>query len=405
MCCLIFNILLLFVWANSCSNALTVNVHCDEGVDSFCIVSDKLNINERVHFNFINADHWKYRRVFKISSDSRMALIPTGIFQQFPDLVRVYFPTGLKSVSKDDFEGASRLVELNLEHNEIESIVGDLFNNVKFLQSIFLSHNRINNIEASAFGELEDLNNLELTNNSLTVIKRNVFADLNTLSVLKLDNNRIETIEDGALDLPGLKELFLTNNRIQTLSDRIFSRSTHLKSINFNGNQMRSIGQSLYNLAELQRLHLDDNIIDDIDLDLLGRLPSLESIHLRNSGFKVSNVNSDLTANYNAVQFLDISKNRITANDILRRLKNFRNLVNIDLGQNDLTDIDDIEQVWNLFTNIRHVSITKNKLTCDRVQQIYEATKKHSAFSIGIPMPRLPQIGIEEKNVLGVVCL
>lgn len=396
---------MISLWVRPSTTTTTIDVHCDVDVSSYCIVSQKLNINEQVHFNFVNADDRNNSLVFKISSDNHIVAIPTGIFERFPHLARVYLHIGLKSVRKEDFAGASHLERVDLERNEIESIPGNLFSELKKLEDIYLSHNRIHDIEPSAFSDLEYLFRIELSNNSLTTIKRNVFSGLNSLTELTLDDNQIELIEDEALNLPKLKKLILNNNRIQTLSDTVFKHLPRLEWIILDRNGLRSIGRSLYELKNLERLDLDDNIIEDIDLDSLGRLPALTSIRLSNSGFRIENIDPELDVQYASVTHLDISKNRITATDILRRLKNFVNLKVISVADNDLTNIEDIEQVWISFPNIEHVSITKNKLTCDRVLEIYEAVERHSKFLIQEVTPRFPTYEEEGKKVHGIVCL
>lgn len=370
------------------------------------MVSQELDINGKVIFNFVNADYWNDTQVFKIDSNYVVPVIPTGIFQRFPHLNRLYLPIGLNSVRKDDFVGASNLYRLNLAHNDIEVVPGDLFKHMGKLEEINLANNKINSIEPNAFNGLARLRLIELTCNSLTTLKRNVFSGLDTLVELILDNNKIELIEAEALKLSKLKKLSLTNNRVQTLADNVFSQAPNLEWIDLSENGLRTIGQSLYNLVKLDRIYLDDNVIEDINLDSLGRLPSLTIIGLSNSGFKVSNIDPSLTVLYNSVAKLDISKNQITAADILSRLKNFVKMQVLVLSENGLTDIDGIEEVWSSFPSIEHVSITKNQLTCDRVQQIYDAVSKHSRFIIELPTPRIPVVKIPgEKTVHGVVCV
>ncbi|KAJ6647275.1 Toll-like receptor 7 [Pseudolycoriella hygida] len=392
----------------SCATSI-VKVRCDEDVEFFCMVTQKLDIKERVHFDFVSADKWNNTKVFKIISQNHITSIPTGIFQRFPHLIKVYVRTGLNSIRKEDFEGADNVLRLDLEYNNIESIAADLFSDLKRLEDIYLSYNQLKNIESNAFYGLDNLHRIELSNNSLTAITTNMFCGLNNLMELILNNNRIELIEDEALNLPKLKKLILTNNRIHSLSDSTFSHSPQLQWIDVNENGLRNIAKSLYDLRKLERLQLEDNKIDDIEMDSLGRLPSLTSLKLRNSGFKVTNLNTELHVKYNSVIHLDLAKNWIEVTDILQRLKNFVNLEVLLLDENNLTDIDGIEKVWSIFPKIQHVAITRNKLTCDRVEEIYESHKNNSKFLIEVFMPRLPQILLHEnkneKKVHGVVCL
>lgn len=143
--------------------------------------------------------------------------IPTNIFSTFPNLENLRMPTSITELHPGDFNNATNLTILWMSKNKLKIIRNNVFSAIgktnhtgdaapplPKLLSLSLRENVISEIEENSFSGLKSLKNLHLEFNRLTIIRGQIFAGLPSLEGLDLYSNQIETIEDGAFDLPQL---------------------------------------------------------------------------------------------------------------------------------------------------------------------------------------------------------
>lgn len=144
--------------------------------------------------------------------------IPVGFLNRFPNLLRVRIVrTGLRKVSRKNFQDLKRLQILNLGINKLHSLDDDTFDDLHYLQKLVLKEN------------------------SIFVIKKDIFKKLVNLVILDLSENLLISLEAG---------MFKTNLK--------------LVKIDFHRNELCSIPQNLFrSLASATSIKLSQNVCID----------------------------------------------------------------------------------------------------------------------------------------------
>lgn len=270
--------------------------------------------------------------------------------------------TGLEALHQNDFNGANGLKVLDVSLNKINKIPSNLFIGAPNLRTVTLFESNVAEIEPYAFNGTNNLISVELGYNLLTKIERNTFAGANNLTYILLNSNRIESIDGEAFNLPELITLDLGNNRLQQLPDGLLNNVPKLSVLDLKDNQLTRIGSLLDRLENLETMWLDNNAIDDIDFHAIAQKPKMNTLYLRNVGLKLDGNGEYPTAAVYSVEWLDISSNGLTQNDILQRLRNFTNLKSLNISANSFTSISEIEQVPQLFPKLYILEIGTNSI-------------------------------------------
>lgn len=187
--------------------------------------------------------------------------IPTEIFTMFPNLKSFTMTKHrtLREFATGDFLNAINLTTVDLGRNKLQKIEcgvfspfaeltesifqraetqkisnGDILYPLHKLEYLYLPNNEISRIEPNAFSGLKHLKLLSLNSNELTGIRRRTFDGLSAIEFLYLCCNQIETIENGALDLPSLTWLHLGENKLKRFSNVVFDRLPKLEFLSLN---------------------------------------------------------------------------------------------------------------------------------------------------------------------------
>ena len=170
------------------------------------------------------------------------------------------------SLRKADFEGLTRLSELDLSGNALDHLPGDLFEHLdSSMRTLKLNGNPLGALPAGVFDPLTGLKTLDLSNTGLTELPAGLFADLGLLEELGLADNRLRAFPAAALaDVAGtLQRLIMRSNDIESIA-----------------------AGALDGLTELRRLELQNNALASLPDDLLRPLTQLETVQLYgNPGF------------------------------------------------------------------------------------------------------------------------
>jgi len=389
------------------STAAIVNVNCHTFLTYGCTIVESLNIHEPTTLNVIEGDKWSHVLFLRFTSDSNITVFPSGLFQQFPKLTDLAISTGLKSIAKDDLKGADDLYELYIAYNQIPTLPANVFEYAKNLTQIFAYDTKLITIEDYAFNGLNKLVTLSLHSNSLTVLKRNTFAGAPNIKELMLKYNQIESIEDGALDLPELNDIvlsynriesigegtlnlpkleyiLLTHNRIKSLADNVFSGMPHLKLIGIDGNGLHHIGKAFQNCNELIFLSLNENPIDDLDFNAITKLPALLRLLLKDTGLRLGVADAHEQHDKESQIFeLDIANNGLASTDVLARLQRFKNLMTLQLEGNNFSELNGFETIKKDFPVLEDISLTQNKFNCDTLKSIVDSIEAQKVVVSG----------------------
>ncbi|GAB0099529.1 Leucine-rich repeat [Sergentomyia squamirostris] len=190
------------------------------------------------------------------------------------------------------------------------------------IQELDLSHNEIQSIEKKAFKDLRELIYLDLSNNRLDA--KAIFPDvfeghydpdeyepLNKLRTLRLDNNNIHTLKSENFEhLPHLRTLSLAGNPFQVLdsqSEMAITSIHYLENLDLSRMELSSIPTHLFHAPRgLKTLNITDNLLTDIPNALVFAI-KLESLYMDNNPIVRLGTNKTSFAFMPDMKFLSMS--------------------------------------------------------------------------------------------------
>lgn len=276
--------------------------------------------------------------------------IPTEVFEIFPNLENFDLASSIKVISSTDFLNATNLKALTLRQANITELKPHVFKELK-------------NLKFFMFGWCWSIRSIE----------RDVFTGLHNLTEIDIVHTAIETIDDGAFDLPNLTTLSITLSRLK-LTDPTFCKLPNLQHLYLSFNDLTHLGRSLYCLKNIISINLFDNKINDIDLVEFAKLPRLEYLNLGYSGFTFSATKEAATVEQTSLKYLDLNGINSTNPLDLHQLSIFKGLKYLDLRNIAYTHFDfgksDIKTVLpNLIElNLCLTEISTSNLTKSRHQ-------------------------------------
>ena len=127
--------------------------------------------------------------------------------------ISITFSVDLKHLEAHAFTGARKLLQLNLENNNIETINEDAFNGAGSLTTLVLKGNKIGQLSPRTFTNLYLLVGLNLNDNRIEFLDGGLFMNNTNLAEVQLNNNRINAIERNLLDgFVGFKTFSVKDN-------------------------------------------------------------------------------------------------------------------------------------------------------------------------------------------------
>uniref|UniRef100_A0A914VXV3 Chaoptin n=1 Tax=Plectus sambesii TaxID=2011161 RepID=A0A914VXV3_9BILA len=199
-----------------------------------------------------------------------------------------------------------------------------------------LKNNALNQIPYLALKDLKQLATLDLEGNNITTLVPEPEVVFETEISLLLGSNRIENLEENAFgSFRKIKALDLSYNRIGKMPDDCFESISHMKVLDLSYNYLANIPKRTFqNVAKsLQRLILEENDFHVLPSGL-AHLRVLEHLNLKsnklnkldNSTFehfkpaltelllafnRLTEIPTDVLQGMSKLQHLDLSKNRI----------------------------------------------------------------------------------------------
>ncbi|ULT83050.1 hypothetical protein L3Y34_012346 [Caenorhabditis briggsae] len=137
----------------------------------------------------------------------------------------------------------------------------------KHVQRFDLSFNQIRYMDSDVFKPFTNLSNLDLSHNNLQSIKKAVFDNIkDTLHRLDIGYNRIKSLPDGVFEgLSNLKTLFLDGNPIKEWKKEMFKGLDNLEKLSMDNCKLESLPADLFeHLPKLNTLSLRENPFDEI---------------------------------------------------------------------------------------------------------------------------------------------
>lgn len=278
--------------------------------------------------------------------------IPTGVFNSFQNIIDVDLEGNeIETIIPGSLDELKLLNRLHLRSNKIREIKVKTFNSLVNVKELNLHYNQISQLGNGCFTNMSRLELLRIGWNKLEYISENVFSGLKSLKHLFLNSNRITRLAVGSFrDLPLLYQLDIEHNLLTNLEFGTISKCDSLSILTLSDNNFTHVREDIfYEFSNLHTLSLSNNNIPSLDVQkLLSYTPKLGKIALNNNSWscnslayniqilKVRNItitdnNTELVTNFQGIE-CTVPEEITTENvNILSRLENILNdrLLNI----------------------------------------------------------------------------
>lgn len=336
-------------------------------------------------------------RIFNISSvELRNLYASNFLYHKYVEQI-IASHNYLSKIREDLFSNTPVLTSVDFSYNQITQLIWSVFDNVRRLTSINFSFNKIRELDERLFRNLQDLKYLDFSNNQIKRIESNSFVNNQMLMELHLNDNQVNRLECTLLStLAELSSLSITLNTLENLEMTCVTDNKHI-NLNFtispnestsvlkiSGNQFKwTFSKEDY--TKIRYLNVSNNQFENTSAILGGANTKLETIDMSNSyvgelnesTFKtfvnlrklilsrtnLSNFQFATFYHQRKLEVLDISYNALNEVDFHLFLRNFQNLVWLNLEGNNLTEIDTITRTY--FPKLSVLGISKNNFSCE----------------------------------------
>lgn len=348
---------------------------CDEVKFNFC----KVNIDGGRDLNVaLISEENNFTNSSEETYEINFAIVPAdqydGIIEQLNVAYGYENETWTDDLPREFYENPENVLKIQLEFQRLTKIGSKAFKGAFNLVEIDLDHNQILYISGNVFNDLQNLTVLSLTKNNLTIIRANTFSGAINLRRLHLNQNKIESIEDGAFNLPNLENVLLQNNRLKKLSGSMFIGTPRLKEAVFEENELVQINDAFTHLHGLEVLILDYNEIEDINLVKFAHLAELNHLSLRKSGFHIKDKivfdgNSNKINSSSKLEVLDLAENGLTDGEsLIAQLRFFQRVEIVNLEYNELGSLGHVYKIKKWYPYLKIVNLAYNPVNCEWVE-------------------------------------
>ena len=302
---------------------------------------------------------------------SKSVVIETGCWRNLKTLTIL----SLESPGLDIAQRLSSLEQLgklsihNSDQSTIETAFsGDKtpFENLYHLEISNCSLATLDHISLSA--SCPDLSKLHLSDNRFQTIKSSWFTGLNNLKVLNFANNLIETLDNPSVfaDRPALTGMILGGNKLATIHRRLFRGLTSLKHLDLSQNSLVDLDDGLFrDLVRLEQVELGRNNFKQLNITRLFAktrnivLIDLSENQLDNNSFNEASIEC-LDFQYTLTE-LNLSKNKLRSIGFLR---NMAALEKLNLSENEIETLCDLTgNLLGRLVKLTNIDLSSNHLT------------------------------------------
>lgn len=244
------------------------------------------------------------------------------------------------------------IVRFDLSSNNIRDLPADTFKGLKFIglskhplvdPKLSLSDNILITVDEKAFsGITADILNLAMDNCSLTSVPQLP----NFLVSLDLFNNTL-TQPPSFHGLTKLKRLNLGKNMLSSLNrDSFAGLENSLTTLDVSETGLRAFpSTALMSLKNIQTIVLNENAIHSLPMDML-------------KGFQTTSTDITLELKDNRIR-------RVATNALIRRAGSNMTIINLNLGNNKLSDVDFLYKGCSVVLNyVSVINLRGNPVVC-----------------------------------------
>ncbi|XP_055678361.1 leucine-rich repeat-containing protein 40-like [Lutzomyia longipalpis] len=342
-----------------------------------------------------------------IFKNCNLTKFPTTLFSTFTKLTKVDLSlTQVRQLNGNKtLNGAKNLKILDLSRNSLKGIEDFVFSEGKELVELHLSRNKIISVGLNAFAGLNKLELLDLSFNDIKILTEEVFSGLKNLKFIYVNNNDLKNLTFDLRDFKDLTEFDISHNKHISMKGWLTDLPSHIKpkltvnysycnedetsfntwgpniktyilkhnkvidmitvnnvrweTLDISENLLRDI-TNITKIQTLQNLDLSENPLAPLNISTFSLLDDLRTLNLRSTGISLD---QDYFTAQKKLTFLDISGNGLTSLD-LRNLKSLSSLQTLYLHENNLTELEDIEDIKMILPNLIIISLFKNNFSC-----------------------------------------
>lgn len=157
------------------------------------------------------------------------------------------------------FAGTSNLKLITLSNNPLQRIDSNAFSGLTNVEKITFPSG-IRSIEQDAFNGLDTVGFLKLAFMDLPSLKEGTFRGLTNVGLLSIQESDLGIIRSGAFDnMTYINTLNFLNNKIDAIQEMHISRDQHVSSVRFQGNHVLDIPKEGTLLLSVDKLTVISN--------------------------------------------------------------------------------------------------------------------------------------------------
>lgn len=241
----------------------------------YCEFNDAIELGEtKTLSNLVNENV----TVLRLQNNEKIKYLPQHVGDSFPNLVVIKaYGCAIKSVNKLNFNGLTKIRNIDLNKNQLEIIEENSFDDAVDLADIYLDDNKLSDLPSKVFEKLNQLNGLFVKNNQLRNLDAALFKNNKKIALLHLTDNKLQTLPSGIFDgLTEVRQLWLNGNEIEDLPPHIFDDCDSLIDLDLSRNKIQIINANwLKKLIPLREVSFSRNPLNFIDLTIFGNNTNL----------------------------------------------------------------------------------------------------------------------------------
>lgn len=171
-----------------------------------------------------------------------LATVAQFSFAGLQNITSIYLSHNkIKKVEGYAFAGTTNLKLLVLSNNPIVRIESNAFSGLSIVERLtFPSGVRI--LEPDAFNGLDTVGYLKLAYMDLPSVRNGTFRGLTNVGVLSIQESDLGIIRPGAFEgLTHISNLNFLNNKIDAIHEMLFGQEQHIRNVKFQGNHILEI--------------------------------------------------------------------------------------------------------------------------------------------------------------------
>lgn len=234
----------------------------------YCEFDDAIELSEpKTLSNLVNENVTE----LLLQNNEKIKYLPQHLSVSFPNLIAINaYGCAVKSVNKLNFNGLTKIGNINLNKNQLETIDENSFDDAIDLGNIYLDDNKLIDLPSKVFEKLNQLNGLYVKNNQLRHLDAALFKNNKNIASLHLTDNKLQTLPSGIFDgLAKVRQLWLNGNEIENLPPHIFDDCDSLIDLDLSRNKIQIINANwLLKLIPLREVSFSRNPLNFIDLTI-----------------------------------------------------------------------------------------------------------------------------------------